>query len=405
MTPVKRIPLRIVADDPGPRLSYVLDILFRDLLDHDYMMAEGEGDLTYSRTAPASGIHIPCSGFLSETGMHDDLPFPTDLLTHDNHSTVDLFAWTFYHLSLLPLTQGLAAPIPTHALWVEDVAALLADRLDLKVSQRNFSYEITIDVDNPWKYRYKPAFVQWGGMAKDLLKGNWAGLGERRRALFSKDDPFDTDALVRKLCPADKTTLFYLVDGDHPNDSRFSLRIPAYADRVKAFQAAGYGAGIHPSYDSHNDADLTASQKVLLEGVVGPVSLSRQHYLCYTLPETFRTLLELGIQREYSLCPKDFTGPLSRIARPYPWYDLEADAVTDLVLVPAVVMDRSLQQYLGLSPVDAIIAIRSQIQAVRQRKGHFVIILHNETFSESGEWKGWLPVIEAMLDDLKGNGS
>jgi len=403
LTPVKPTPLRIVAPDPSPRLLYVLDILFRDLLGHPYTLVDSDGDLYYTKAKPQAGFHLPCSGFLCPPVEVETLPFPVNLSNKDAVAEVDLFAWTFYHLSLLSVDQ--ASPLPKDGWWVEDVANWLAGQLNLEATQRSFSYEITIDVDNPWKYRYKPFYVQWGGMAKDLLNGNWEGLAERRKALFAKTDPFHTDALIRKLCPAEHTTLFYLVDGDHPNDSRFSLRLPAYADRVKAFQNAGYRTGIHPSYESHLDPIKTQSEKSLLESVAGPVDQSRQHYLRYSLPQTFRTLLDLGIKREYSVCPKNFAGPLSRIARSYPWYDLEAEEVTDLTLVPAVVMDRSLQQYIGLSPQEAITTIALQIQAVRQRQGHFVVILHNETFSESGEWKGWLPVIEAMLHDLKGNGS
>ncbi len=428
MTPVNARPIRIVVERSGPRLEYVLGIIFDDLLKVGYSCVVGgesmatEGDLYYLPDPPSNKPSVHCSGMLSPQGAIAQTSFPYDFTELPDPAETDIFAWAFSRLVQVDRYQDQSSHHQDQSnhyqnqspqaqnqgsqpVLIEDLAADLAHRLNIPLPEKTFDYEITIDVDNPWKHRHKPFHIRWGGLLKDLLKGNRTGTRERWRAITRKEDPFDTDGLIKDWCPPKKTTLFYLVDGDHPNDSRYNLRMGPYQKRVLEMKKAGYEIGLHPSYDSQLNAHTIQAQKDLLESVAGPIDRSRQHYLRYTLPETFQHLQKAGIQYEYSICPKDQTGPLTAIARPYPWYDLSQEKKTDLMLVPAVVMDRSLQQYLNLPPAQALEKIRKEIEQVRRVGGKFVIILHNETFSESGEWKGWREVIRKMLEDLKADGS
>ncbi|MFN8396893.1 MAG: hypothetical protein U0176_19865 [Bacteroidia bacterium] len=65
-------------------------------------------------------------------------------------------------------------------------------------------------------------------------------------------------------------------------------------------------------------------------------------------------------------------------------------------------MDRSLL-HLGYTPTTARERIIETIELVRGLGGRFVVILHNETFSDSGEWRGWRDeVITPMMRMLQG---
>ena len=65
-----------------------------------------------------------------------------------------------------------------------------------------------------------------------------------------------------------------------------------------------------------------------------------------------------------------------------------------------MVMDRTLEMYQGLSAQEALGSIKKAIAQTRAVGGKFVIILHNETFSDVGEWWGWQNVIRQMLKHL-----
>lgn len=408
---MKSKPIRIKVERVTPRLVYTCRIVFEAILGCDFdLVMDGDFDLEYISTRSSdSNIYIPCDGLLLESGIRSDFPFPRPLHQIPPLHEFDFLAWVFFHLTLYGdhyknPPEGFVLQqkeVDAVEIWVEDVAFHIADALGIERPTPKFDFEITIDVDHPWKHRLKPFVVQAGGLLKDFVRGNKEMLSERWRSLWKRDDPFDIDDLIAEMCPVEKTTFFYLVDGSHPRDSRFSLVQKPFADRVRALHRQGFGTGLHPSYESSDSPDLFFHQYELLRKTVdAPILRSRQHYLRYQIPETFRDLHELGIREEYSLCYQHKTGARSRIVRPYPWYDLEAEKESDLVLVPAQVMDRTLQQYLGLDPMRALEETKKMIDRVKAVGGKFVVILHNETFSESGEWKGWRPFIAGMLEEL-----
>ena len=399
--------VRIFAEKHSPRLNYICDVLFRIILGGGFKWTDAENaDLIYGSQALPGKLRIPSSGLLQAPDIDPhcwmesvSLPFPA-------LDTRDFFAWAFFMLVEYPLyTSGESIPPTPREAQLEDLAAALASQLGLSFPESEFSYEVTIDVDHPWKHRFKPLHVRWGGFLRSLLRRDWESVQERWCALFKRKDPFDIDEEIQAGCPPDKTTLFFLVGGNHPRDSRFSLRLPAYSNKVRAYQQAGFHIGLHPSYLSSEREGILHQELKMLEQVTGKVTRSRQHYLRYRLPDTFQKLEAAGIEREYSTCFNAHLGPKTRISRPYPWFDLAANRVTDLEIVPAMVMDRTLLSYLKLGPAAALKQIFSQIDAVKNRGGHFVIILHNETFSDSGEWKGWSKILKQLMEHLRHDGS
>ncbi len=408
----------IVADDISPRLVYTVSMVFKRFLGIRFELIStddwntGEWKLpciAYSKAKIEGLPSIFACGLLSETHIRlksEQLNWtsPSEQFLFDR----DILASFFYHLSQYQIYQkGLKTGLDEHGrhpdLEVgyalhEDLRRLENEMVRIFPSfqvKREFDYEITIDVDHPWKHRHKPVLVKWGGLLKSIFKPN--EFKERWAAIFDKKDPYDVLSEVKRLCPADKTKVFFLVGGSHSNDSRFNIEMPEYKRLVKNWQSAGFEIGLHPSYETFKNAELLRQQKTDLLTVIGQVNISRQHYLRYATPTTFRNLLEAGIQREYSICPKTSVGLVTGISLPYLWYDLERNEPTTLEIVPAVAMDRTLLSEMGLSPKEAIEVLQASIKKLRDSRGRFVIILHNETFSSSGEWQGWLEVIEKTM--------
>lgn len=413
--------LVIVAEADSPRLRHALDFLLGDLLSVPYVLREQipaqpdprEQYLLYQRQATADYPKIHCTGLTFETGLRTGLP-DFDAKTGDFWCGHDLPGELFACLSLYRLY--LQPPDPVHGRHtlpdpalhadlydkIEVFRTQLADLLECEIPFRHrFSYEVTIDVDHPWKYRHKPFHVRWGGLLKDLLQLRFGDFRERLSTLLGGPDPYDTFDDILNICPRAHTRFFFLVDGNEIYDSRYDLRMPPYRQLAQRIQKAGFGLGLHPSYATWRDLMRIQSEKQLLEDVVGPVTYTRQHYLRYNVPETFRLLIEAGFDYEYSLAPIETTGPVNGLLHAFSWYDLEREETTTLKLVPGTAMDRGLQRYQGLGPEAGWERIRAEIARARRVQGHFVIILHNETFSDRGEWKGWRKVLEQMLNDLE----
>ena len=58
-------------------------------------------------------------------------------------------------------------------------------------------------------------------------------------------------------------------------------------------------------------------------------------------------------------------------------------------------MDRTLKDYLGLSPLDAHAEVERLKQIVKEAGGDLLAIWHNDSVSDKGEWKGWRMVFES----------
>ena len=267
--------------------------------------------------------------------------------------------------------------------------------------KKTFSWEITIDIDNPWKYRHKGAIINSGGMLRGFAEGKFRQELERIQSILSGEDPFDCYEQIFKLCPPENTRFFFLTARNSFYDSRFTLANPAYRQLINRLTVEkGYPGGLHPSYDTSVTPGMLTAEKNRLEKLIPNLNSSRQHYLRFKVPQTFQELESAGIRDEYSLAPHSYVGFSIGLAVPYPWYDLEKERETNLVLHPCMAMDRGLQKYMKLKPAAAAKAVKVIIDQTRKANGKFVLILHNETFSESGEWRGWMPFIREITEYL-----
>lgn len=290
---------------------------------------------------------------------------------------------------------------------IHDMALEIARQYGL-VSRRGpaqADYLLTWDLDHPYRFAYKPAWVQLGSALKSLAKGDFSTLKDQLLVLLGqKQDPFDTYDRIQALSPANKTRIFLQLGRKSAHDTRHIWPNKGQKKIIQRFLAAGYTLGLHPSYQSSRNAAILAQELSLAPqiGLSEPFRHSRQHFLRYRDPETFRQLRAAGVQFEYSLAMSQDTGFVSGMAVPYPWYNLEKEEITDLMLVPGMIMDRTLLSYLALSPAEALAHAQATIAACRAVGGLCVLILHNDNLSEYGEWRGWSRVVEALIAAAKG---
>lgn len=405
------------------RLRYVGDILFSRLMGLTWEQVDQPEQATQSDAwlisygNPIPGVvSIPSCGLLQGTNLPQTPPplFPNSdlpgLFPHSESGYAipfDLLATAFWLL-----TDGweLQGSIPKdvygrsdnrqHPLvlngWVnrplvEDYAHFLQSKFSREpLPEKPFSFRITLDIDEPWKHAHKPLWVQGGGLIKSLLHRDWGAVQERLRSLTGGPDPF---YVFPELQDPNQILLFFLIDRHDPKDGRHTWRNPSYRNLIRWCVSQGFEIGIHPSYTSSTTPGRIQYEKERLEDITGQAIVhSRQHFLRYQNPKTFQELEACGIQHEYSICPTAANGYMRGMARPFPWYDLEQERMTGLMLHPVMVMDRALQKYQGHSAETAWDVIRTSAENTRQYGGAFVILWHNATLSETGEWRGWKKV-------------
>jgi signal transduction histidine kinase len=95
----------------------------------------------------------------------------------------------------------------------------------------------------------------------------------------------------------------------------------------------------------------------------------------------------------------EVAGFRASICTPFPFFDLDQDSITNLVIHPFAAMDGTLHDYMKLTPQKATETINELIQEVKKVGGTFIPLWHNPALNEVGNWKGWLKVYIDMVEE------
>jgi len=429
----------VYTEGKSSRLQYILNYIFRDCYSCDFSVTEQETifsphqgpKINYSGKYGLDGFRIPSSGLLVENCIRKMEPMPEisgevpRLFADDKEVDLsfDIFSAVFYMISryeeYLPhepdyhgrfeSNSSLAMKydfleLPVVDLWVLD----LRDRLnrmypELELSPGKFKFQPTSDIDLPFAILHRSILRKVGANIRSSLKRN--GESEMRRAVLSGDvkDPYDTfDEMGRIHSERGlKPIIFFLTSGYGKYDKSISPQNKTFRELVGQTMKFGHPA-IHPSYRSAGKAAILQKEILTLSKITGiDILASRQHYLKFKLPKSYTQYLEAGIRREYSMGFASHCGFRAGTSKPFHFYDLENETETPLIVTPFQVMDRTLKDYMKLSPISAVEKIRKLIDAVRSVNGTFVSIWHNDAFSDMGEWEGWKVVYLEMLNHIQ----
>jgi hypothetical protein len=431
--------LLIYAECLSPRLEYVLNYIFRDCYQCSFSVTDQETvfsphvgpGINYSGKYGLDGFRIPVSGFLAEDCIRKMEPMPEvsgdvpRLFLDEKESDLsyDIFSAVFYMISryeeYLPHepdhhgrfdAQGslamrhdfLEIPVVDH--WVRELRSKLEAMFpELDLFPGTFRYQPTSDIDLPFAILHRGVLRKLGAGIRSSLKRN--GESELRRAVLSGElrDPYDTFDEMQRIHAGRglKPIVFFLTSGYGRYDKSISPQNQTFRELVRHIMKFGKPA-IHPSYRSAGKPAVLQKEIRTLSSITGTeIQDSRQHYLKFSLPESYRHYLEAGIRNEYSMGFASHCGFRAGTSKPFHFYDLGKEIETQLKIIPFQVMDRTLKDYMRLSPLSAVERIKKMVDAVRSVEGTFVSIWHNDAFSDRGEWEGWKVVYLEMLNHIQ----
>lgn len=428
--------LLVYATRVSPRVEYIFDLILGTLLGLEYALTSNAADfknhpgakINYSeKPISRDELFLEASDLLLRNSIERQkftkctyqgyvVPFAVNSGTFP----FDLFAAAFYLISryeeYLPFSpdahgrfkaedsfayQNGFLHLPVINQWAIDLKNELKTLYpELKFEEQEYYHLPTIDVDMAYAFRNK-GFFRWMGMsAKALLHFNFARFAHIQKAVFGvTDDPYDRFQFLKELHEIHKLkpVYFFLLGNYGGFDKNNSHRNASFRKLIKTISEHAK-VGIHPSYFSTKKPSKIAIEKSRLERIIGKSTyVSRQHFLKIKFPDTYRQLLELGIEAEYSMGYASQIGFRASIASPFYFYDLIKEEKTSLKIFPFAVMDVTLKNYLQLSPEEAIEKTKSIINQIKEVNGVLVSLWHNESLSENDEWKGWLGVYEEII--------
>lgn len=427
--------INILVDQNSSRINYVCNFIFREILKLDFqiftqLLSFEIIHINYSASkTPSRAVNLPVSGFLVDfntaavdcktSGEKNEFR----MFINESGDNFDLFAMVFYFISRyeeyfiedrdeydritfenFTAVKNSFADIPLVDILILDFYNILRSHFsELQAFNPNFSKLGGIDIDFMYAYQHKSWLRMLGGATKAALKLDFNYI----HALFNsrnseKPDPYaDFDIWLSPLRNSQtEFNVFVLAAGRRKGrDENLNPRHPAFFKWIRTLtDTYKVPCQWHPSIQSHADPIIMRKEKKLLEHFTHrPISKSRQHFLHFTLPDTFRNLIHLGIREEHSMGFYDRIGYRASTGYSHLWYDLQAEKVTPLRIFPFVIMDVSLLRYLNLNVEESIHLVRQIISLQQTTGGTFGFIWHNSSFLHRTGWKGWDQVYKELL--------
>ena len=348
----------------------------------------------------------------------------------------DIFAATFFLLSryeeYLPHQKdkyGRYAPenslafkekflhLPLINIWLQ----YFKERLMLKfpsftIHHSPFTFLPTYDIDEGFCYKHKPWWKTWGGYCRSLLKENKWEIKERKNVLKDiQEDPYDSLSRIKDLHKRyhylDANVFFLVAQKNSRYDKNISPLNKEWQELIRSFfekepewkkipQSVLY-AGLHPSWQSGDRPELLKKEMETLQYEIGVEAHgSRQHFIRFNLPQTFRQLLQAGIRSDYSMGYGSINGFRSSVASSFYWYDLEKDEKTELQLYPFCFMDANSFFEQKLTPQQALEEMIRYFDMVKSVNGLMITIWHNTFLGTHRRFSGWREVYEVFLSKI-----
>jgi hypothetical protein len=426
-------PVKIYSAEDSPRLRYIAGIILGDILGLQWEVITDKRKLgkhpviNYSTDNLAGSFKINPDSILFEKGISPKRIIISEwkgLLVFfqtvpDSDLPFDIFAASFFLVSRyeeylefepdehgrFPSSSSIAfkngfLDRPIIDLWVKELAKAFLKRFPNIVFKRNeYKTLLTIDTDQPFAYQGKNIFRSIGGLFNDKNSTPVTFSNRYRIIAKGEKDPLDVfDYIIENIEKNSVDTRFFFPVGDHSKfDKNPSWKNDKYRNLIHKI-ADRYQVGLHPSFIAGGDGSIINTEAERLQSIIRKeICLSRFHYIRLHMPRSYNNILRAGITEDYSMGYPDQPGFRAGIARPYYFYDVSEDKLTNLKIIPFQVMDSTLYDCKKLDPGSSKEVILNLINETRNVGGLFVSIWHNTSLLDNEEWKGWREVFEFIV--------
>jgi hypothetical protein len=290
--------------------------------------------------------------------------------------------------------------LPLINMWLQDFVAKLKEKYPmLNVQSSIFSFIPTYDIDIAYSYKHKGLLRNIGGFLKSPS-------AERIKVLTgTQKDPFDCyDWLnnLHKQYNLEPIYFFLLAEKNAEFDKNILPHKNAMWQLVKKHTAL-YEIGVHPSWQSNTKLFLLKSEMEWLAEMSGikNITVSRQHYIKFSLPDTFSVLAEAGIHDEYSMGYGSTNGFRASVASSFFWYNLQKEIQTHLLIHPFCFMDANSFYEQKQNAAEAYEELMHYYNICKNVNGTLITIWHNNFLGTDKKFMGWREIYEKFIAQVQ----
>jgi len=419
MLPSPETTLLIYAEQGGPRFTYIVALLFGDnavITQSEDLFTQFNGPRLQYIAAKKfrEPIHIQPGGLVFESGIHPVSVVCTEwegypiFFSGSGDIPFDIFSASFYLVSryeeYLAFTPDQYGRFPhtasvafregfLHIPLVQHWVTLLKKKLGISKDPSNAempSFLPSYDADVLFQYKHQSVFNNLRSLGGHLLRGQLFAIANQIQVILAnRPDPYDNwTSLWNFLHESGKKGIFFFSANEKQqgNDRQLSIHQSAVQTIMRESSRRGL-LGWHPSLQSAGSfSGMQQELKVLHTTLQQKMEDVRFHYLRFQLPASYRWLIELGIQREYSMGYGAVNGFRASYADTFYWFDLERNQVTNLQVQPFCYMDTAAiyhQKWTPHKAIDHLLQLQKNTQGVVKELS---LVFHPHCLAAS-EWR------------------
>lgn len=272
---------------------------------------------------------------------------------------------------------------------------------------RAFTVQLTHDIDSLRNFVSLPLALRI--LTGDLLKRRDVQLARQtfRDAVQQVANPWEMDhfkglaELVRisQAAGFGRDAFYVMTTNPALLQSDYNYRSPLLHAAFHNLRAQDFEIGLHAGYTTPNNPEKLAEEKARLDILLGEQHYGgRQHYLRFTVPDTWRHWESAGLTYDATLGYPKREGFRCGTCHPFHPFDIECDSELALWEHPLIVMDGTLKLHRQLTPKQGgqcILELAHRCQAVG---GNFVLLWHNSSLHR--DWQPWGEMYTRVVHEL-----
>lgn len=263
----------------------------------------------------------------------------------------------------------------------------------LKNNKKNFTL-LTHDIDT-----CQTAWLQGG--YREFKKGKLlVPLKLLFKRLFNNDAWFNFNEIIdiEKKYNACSTFFFLPRKGKFKGftNADYDVRRPSIKKAIQYLLNQNYEIGIHGSFGTHNNIKRFTEEIGFFDN---KIICNRFHFLNFDINQTPFLLEKSGIKYDCSLGFAENIGFRNSCCFPFFLFDFINKSTSDVIEMPLIVMDASLQnkKYMNIEKSKIIPEIKIIIEQINKFNGCFSLLWHNTHFSEY-KYGGWKEIYIELME-------
>jgi hypothetical protein len=425
--------LLIFTQKATPRLTYVFKHVFTRILgiEIDFtstievFVAHSGAKMSYGKQPMGNELFFQSEGLLVQQGIESvDVTVKvwedtSCFFTVSSRSALpyDIFAASFYLLSryeeYLPHVKDELSRYPAsesighkHAFLHQPVIDLWAFKLK-EVLQQAFPFMVfpekkleihsVIEASQPYAFSQKGLFRNVLGYVSELVNFRIRSVLKRSKVIFRlQKDPYNTFnwIIAATKASASKVTIFFMLGDALVFSEGLSQHRKKFRSLMK-YVSDYKELGLLFSPNALHEYETLKTEKKQLEEITNRTLLSTMNdqFLVH-LPDVPRHLVELEVQRDFTMVYQNAIGFRAGTCTPFLFYDLDFEIKTPLEIHPIAAATKAMNNMEETAIEEAVNLLYNEVSKV---KGTFTMHFSNRDFADGPQGRMWRRIFSEKL--------